>query len=73
MVVSTSGRSCTLAGSLSHFTHDVKYENKMIDSVMKKQMLADDIGGRDVSEDSARRDSRDRKHKFLHDFFLSEA
>ena len=59
--------------TLSHFTHDVNYENKMIDSEMKKRMSADDIGGRDVSEDSARRDSRNRKHKFLHDCFLSEA
>ena len=55
-----------LRRSLSHFTHDVKYENKMIDSEMKKRMLADNIGGRDVSEDSARRDSRNGKHKFLH-------
>ena len=31
---------------------------------------ADDIGGRDVSEDSARRGSRNGKHKFLH-FHLS--
>ena len=36
---------------------------------MKKRMLADDIGGRDISEDSARRDSRNSKHKFLHDCF----
>ena len=33
---------------------------------MKKQMLADNICIRDVSEDSARRDSRNGKHEFLH-------
>ena len=66
MVVSTSGRSCTLAGSLSHFTHDVKYENKMIDSEMKKQMLADDICTFDVGKGNARRDDGCSKHKFLH-------
>ena len=54
---------------LSHFTHDVKYKNKMIDSEMKKRMLADNIGGRDVSEDRARRDGRNGKHEFLHFLF----
>ena len=33
---------------------------------MKKRMSADNIGGRDISEDSARRDGRNGKHKFLH-------
>ena len=32
-------------------------------------MSAHDIGGCDVSEDSARRDSRNGKHKFLHMWF----
>ena len=36
---------------------------------MKKRMLADNVGGRDVSKDRARRDSRNGKHKFLHVFF----
>ena len=36
---------------------------------MKKRMSADNISGRDVSKDSARRDGRDRKHEFLHFLF----
>ena len=32
-------------------------------------MLADNIGGRDISEGSARRDGRNGKHEFLHDCF----
>ena len=32
-------------------------------------MLADDIGGRDVSESNTRRDSRNSKHEFLHYLF----
>ena len=37
---------------------------------MKEQMLADNIGGRDISESNARRDSRNSKHEFLHFVFL---
>ena len=40
---------------------------------MKKRMSADNIGGRDVSKGNPSRDSRNSKHKFLHDCFLSEA
>ena len=57
--------------TLSHFTHDVKYENKMIDSEMKKRMSADNIGRRDVSHSNTGRNGRRSKHKFLHDLYLS--
>ena len=52
--------------TLSHFTHDVNVREKLEN---EERMLADDIGGRDVSESNARRDSRNSKHEFLHYLF----